>query len=146
MKRCGLLAFTFLFLAAIPWAQAPPAPLLSGFAGTWKAEFHKQTWLVLNLIEAKATLTGTLTHSTQMSADDRGEITSVGDEMSSDQVASANLQDATLHITTRDEDGNADQYTLVLTGKDAADLQPVSGDRAASPKPFHLKRSPSPQK
>lgn len=126
-------------------AQAQSAQL-SSFAGTWKAEFHKQTWLVLTLTAAKDSLSGSLAHSVQISADDKGEITSVGDEMSTDTIASVALQGATLHITARDEEGNSGEYTLALTGADKADLQPVSGSPTGAPKPFHLKRSVPAQK
>jgi|NGEPerStandDraft_6_1074524.scaffolds.fasta_scaffold25795_2 hypothetical protein len=138
MKRCAIL---LLLVAIVAQAQVPQ---LSDFYGTWKAEFHKQTWLTLTLSASKSTLV----HSTEMSADDEGDITSVGEEMSTDQVVRVELQDATLHVTTRDEDGNTDQYVLVFSGKDTADLHPVVAGGASGPKPFHLKRIPlsAPQK
>ncbi len=138
MKHCAVL-----LLLAATFAQGQ-VPQLSDFYGTWKAEFHKQTWLTLTLSASKSTLV----HSTEMSADDEGDITSVGEEMSTDQVVGVELLDTTLRITTRDEDGNRDQYTLVFTGKDSADLHPVVASGASGPKPFHLKRLPlsAPQK
>lgn len=134
MKRC---AFLLLFLTGIAQAQVPQ---LTDFYGTWKAEFHKQTWLTLTLSASRSTLV----HSIEMSADDEGDITSVGEEMSTDQVVGVELQDATLRITTRDDDGNSDQYTLVLTGKNTADLHPIVAGGTSGPKPFHLKRIPIP--
>jgi hypothetical protein len=145
MNARGLLFGIVLLAAAHLSAQAPPAPQLNQFAGTWKADFHKQTWLVLTLVDTKATLTGTLTHSTELSADDEGDITSVGEEMSADKIVSVELLGETLHLTTRDDDGIEEHYTLVVTGKDTADLQPLS-EGSATPKAFKLKRAPSPQK
>lgn len=131
-----------LLFTSIAHSQAKSAQLRD-FTGTWKAEFHKQTWLILTLTPSDASLTGQLAHSIQISADDKGEITSVGEEMSTDKVAQVALQGATLHITARDEEGSADEYTMVLTSPDAADLQPVTASPNGAPKPFHLKRSAS---
>lgn len=150
MKRSGLLALTLVLLAALPQAQTSPAPSLADYAGTWKAEFHKQTWLVLTLTLTKTladgrypgeVLSGTLTHSTEISADDEGDITRVGDDMSTDHIVEVELHGDTLRISTRDEEGNADEYVLTLTGKDTADLQPVTASGSAAPRPFHLKRA-----
>jgi hypothetical protein len=134
-----------LVCSPIAWPQAKSAQL-GDFVGTWKADFHKQTWLVLTLSASKDSLTGELTHSVQISADDKGEITSVGDEMSTDKVASVALHASTLHITARDEESNADEYSLILTGSDSADLQAVTASPTGAPKPFHLKRSSPAQK
>ncbi len=133
-------------LLAAGYAQTPPAPKLADFAGTFKAEFHKQTWLVLTLIDSGSSLTGTLMHSIQLSADDEGDITSVGDEMSTDTVVSTELRGETLQITTRDEEGTEDHYALVLNGGDAAELKPVTPEDVAGPKPFKLKRALAPPK
>jgi hypothetical protein len=144
----------FLFLVLISALAGPaqsPAPSLQpqAFVGTWKAEFHKQTWLTLTLVESKGSLAGTLTYSTEISSDDEGDITKVGDEMSTDKIVRTELQGETLLITGKDEDGNEDQYKFVLTGKDSADLQPVTTEGTTAPKAFKLKRSvppPPPQK
>ncbi len=129
-----------LSAAAMP-AQSAPGPQLANFAGTFKAEFHKQTWLVLTLVGSGQTLTGTLLHSIQLSADDEGDITSVGDEMSSEKIVHAEVQGDGLQITARDEEDNDERYTLHLTGADTAELRPVVAEGVAGPKPFHLKRS-----
>lgn len=148
MKGRALLVFVLFVAATVP-SQSPPASPILNFIGTWKAEFHKQTWLVLTLVETKTLtdsrypggiLTGTLMHSTEISADDAGNITRIGDEMSADKIVQIELQGEALQLTTRDEEGNEDHYTLVLTGKDTADLQTIS-ESSAAPKPFKLKRA-----
>lgn len=139
----SLLAFA---LVAVSFAQTPAPAQLSNFAGTFKAEFHKHTWLVLALIADGDKLSGTLTHSAQLSADDEGDITSVSDDMSTDTIVKTELQGDTLHITTRDEDSNEDRYALTLTGADTAELKSVVGDEGSGPKPFKLKRAvPAPK-
>ena len=122
------------------FAQTQPAKP-SDFSGTWKSEFKKFTWLVLTLTPENSSFTGTLTHSTYLSADDEGDLTSVGEEMSTDKVVKAEADGAVLRITVRDDDGMEDRYNLTLTGADAADLQPVSSDGTGVPKAFKLKRS-----
>ena len=144
--RCisrAVLAFVFV---AGSLAQTPPAPQLSSFAGTFKAEFRKQTWLVLTLIADGDKLSGTLTHSAQLSADDEGDITSVSDDMSSESIVNTELHSDSLRITARDEDGNEDHYALTLTGADTAELRSLVGDEDSGPKPFKLKRTVSPAK
>lgn len=135
---------TVLLVAAALTGQTSPAPTLSTFAGTWKADFHKQTWLLLTLVENKAGLSGTLMHSTEISADDEGDITKVSDDMSTDKITQVELRDDILHIDAKDEDGNVDRYELRLTGADSAELQPVTDSGAAAPKAFKLRRSPAP--
>lgn len=137
----------FVLISALASLAQSPAPTSQpqAFVGTWKAEFHKQTWLTLTLVESKGSLAGTLTHSTEISSDDEGDITKVGDEMSTDKIVHAELQGETLLITGKDEDGNEDQYKFVLTGKDSADLQPVTSEGATAPKAFKLKRTPPSQ-
>jgi hypothetical protein len=157
--RMRWFAWLVLLSALTGFAQSPsPTPTSQEFAGTWRAEFHKQTWLVLTLVDTKTLtdkryageiLTGTLTHATEISSDDEGDITKVGDEMSTDKIVRTELQGETLLITGKDEDGNEDQYKFVLTGKDSADLQPVTTEGTTAPKAFKLKRSvppPPPQK
>lgn len=138
-----MVALTLLAIAVVAASgaqtRAQPAQI-SDFAGTFKAEFHKQTWLTLTLIPSADKLGGTLTHSIQLSADDEGDITSVGDEMSTDTVANAELHGETLQITTRDDEGNEDRYALTLTGAETAELKPIAGDESSGPKPFKLKR------
>ena len=141
MRFSARIVLAFAFLSVGACAQTAPPVQLSSFAGTFKAEFHKQTWLVLTLIDSGNTLTGTLMHSIQLSADDEGDITSVGDEMSTDAIANIELHGETLHITTRDEEGNEDHYALTLTGADTADLNPMVAEDVAGPKPFKLKRA-----
>jgi hypothetical protein len=130
-------------VSALASLAQSPAPTFQpqAFAGTWKAEFHKQTWLTLILVESKGSLTGSLTHATEISSDDEGDLTKVGDEMSTDKIVRTELQGETLLITGKDEDGNEDQYKLVLTGKDSADLQAVTSEGATAPKAFKLERA-----
>jgi len=150
MKHRAVLLLAIVLTFAIARAQAPVAPQLSDFAGEWKADFHKQTWLVLTLTPTKTLtdkrysgeiLTGNLVHATELSADDEGDITKVGDEMSTDKIVSVELQGTTLQIHTRDEDGIDDHYSLTLTGANAADLQSISSNGSPAPKAFKLKRT-----
>lgn len=145
----GHFAFAALFcvLAAGAFGQTA-APKPSDFTGTWKAEFKKQVWLVLNLHEDKGSVVGILTHSIYLSSDNEGDITSVGDEMSNAKVEKATIEGGVLHIVTKDDDeGGEDRYDLTLTGPDSAELKPVSSDGSSPPKAFKLKRAPAtPQK
>ena len=147
--RAGHYAFAALLclvsLAAGAFAQGAPSKL-ADFAGTWKAEFKKHPWLVLTLQQDKGAVTGTLTHSTYLSADNEGDITDVGEEMSNATIEKATLDGNVLHILTKDEDGDEDRYNFSLTGADTADLQPVSTDGAPVPKAFKLKRAAVPHK
>ncbi len=135
-------AILFLLLAANGVAQTT-APKLADFAGTWKAEFKKQTWLVLTLRDERGLLTGTMTHSTYLSADNEGDITSVGEEMSNAKVEKATPDGSVLHIVTKDDEGDEDRYDLTLTGPDGAELKPLSSDGSPTPKAFKLKRASS---
>ncbi len=132
-------AWLCLIAAGTVWAQGPAK--LVDFAGTWKAEFKKQTWLVLTLEPQKGGLTGTLTHSTYLSADNEGDLTSVGEEMATAKVEKAVVAGNTLRISCRDEEGDQDDFDLKVTGENTAELQPVSRDGAPVPKAFKLKRS-----
>ncbi len=131
-------------IAACAVAQAPAAKP-SDFAGTWKAEFKKTTWLVLTLRADNGSLTGTLTHSTYLSADNEGDITSVGEEMSNAKIEKATLDGSVLHIQTKDDEGDEDRYDLSLTGPDSSELKPLSSDGSPTPKAFKLKRAPAAQ-
>ncbi|HEY3929711.1 MAG TPA: hypothetical protein VGL89_15175 [Candidatus Koribacter sp.] len=137
MKRCAYLSAFLLFTISLIAQQAKPAD----FAGTWDAEFHKKVWLVLTLEDSKNGLTGALEHSVQISADDEGDITRVDDEMSTDKIVKTELEDSVLTIRTRDDEGNADAYRLVLTGANSAELQSVVNENSSAPKPFKLKRA-----
>lgn len=138
---CALLGC--LLLAASAIAQSPTAKP-ADFAGIWKAEFKKQTWLVLNLHDDKGALTGALTHSTYLSADNEGDLTSVGDEMSNAKIEKATLDGSVLHLLTKDDEGDEDRYDLTLTGPNSAELKPMSSDGSPTPKAFKLKRTPEP--
>ena len=140
--KIGLATALGIFAVA-GTAQSTPAASLSQFAGTYKAEFHKQTWLVLTLQDSGSTLTGTLTHSAQLSADDEGDITSVSDDMSSDTITSVELEGSTLRLIAKDEDGSEERYSLVITGSDTAELTPITPDGSSPTKPFKLKKSPA---
>ena len=145
----GHFAFTgkvLLAMAILLGTAAAQTASVADFAGTWKAEFHKQTWMILTLIAERNTLTGTLQHSTEISADDEGDITSVGEDLSTDKIVAVELHGETLHIRARDEDGIEDDYTLVLNGKDAAELEPLVAEGQNAPKAFKLKRAANPQK
>lgn len=153
MHRAILLA-VLLIAAANAISQSAPASQASDFEGEWKAQFQKKILLVLTLVRTK-TLTdsrypgeilgGTLSHATEISADNEGDITKVGDDMSTAQIFHSEIHGRTLQFDTKDEDGSEDHYIFVLTGKDTADLQPaVNG--ASAPKPFKLKRTVPPQK
>jgi hypothetical protein len=139
--QAGHFAFALLFALAVPIFAQTQAPKLADFSGTWKAEFKKFTWMTLTLKPETDSLSGVLTHSTYLSADNEGDLTSVGEEMSNDKVVKVQAEGPVLHITVRDDDGNEDRYNLTLTGPDSAELQPVSSDGAPVPKAFKLKRS-----
>ena len=144
MKRCRYFALAVLFTCVLLPAQNAAPPQLSDFAGTWKAQFKKQTWLVLTLVPGGSTLTGTFEHSIQISADDEGDITRVDDEMSNDKIISVELRGESLHIRSRDEEGDEDNYVLSLAGKDSAQLQSEVPEGSSAPKPFKLTRAPNP--
>jgi hypothetical protein len=137
------LLIVVLLLSALGCGQTAGSPGMAEFAGTWTAEFHKQVWLALTLVPDKGALTGTLTHSVQISADNEGDITKVDDEMASSKVVRTELQGDTLQLDTKDEDGSTDSYRMTLTGRDTAELRPVTADGANAPKPFKLKRAPA---
>ncbi len=142
MRWIARVVLAFLLVAGSV-GQTPPAPQLSSFAGTFKAEFHKQTWLVLTLLADGAKLSGTLTHSAQLSADDEGDITSVSDDMSIESIVNTELDGDSMRITARDEEGNEARYALTLTGADTAELKSLVGEDDSGPKPFKLKRTVS---
>ena len=156
----GHFAFALFFgLLAIAATAQTTAPKLTDFAGTWKAEFKKETWLTLTLERVTVVtdaryrgevLSGTLTHSMYLSSDNEGDITSVGDEMSKALITKATLEGNVLHLVTKDEEGDEDGYDLTLTGPNSADLKPLSSDGSPTPKAFILKRVvptvPNPQK
>jgi hypothetical protein len=144
MKHNVRIAVTVIVLALTARAQTAEAPRLSDFAGSFNAEFHKKTWLTLTLVNSGNTLTGTLKHAVEISSDDEGDITKVGDEMSSDPVIEVALEGQALEIITKDEDGDQDHYTLTITGPDTADLKSEIGTGSITPKPFKLKRNITP--
>jgi hypothetical protein len=141
MKLIFRIALALLLPAIAATAQTGTPPRLSDFAGTYSAEFHKKTWLVLTLSTSGDALTGTLKHAIEISSDDEGDITKVGDDMSSNPVVQAEMEGPDLKITTKDDDGGQDFYILTLTGADTAELRSDIGNGSRSPKPFKLKRS-----
>lgn len=141
MKQTLRITLTLLLLAVAANAQSATPVKLSDFAGTYAADFHKKTWLVLTLNPAGDSLTGTLKHAVEISSDDEGDITKVGDEMSSDTVEEVKLEGRELEITTKDDEGDRDHYVMVLTGPSSAELRSDAGNGARSPKPFKLKRN-----
>src|SRR6201986_3986349 len=108
MKRCRHLAFAVVFSCVLSLAQNAAAPQLGEFAGTWRAQFKKQTWLLLPLVPGGHSLTGTIQHSIQISADDEGDITRVDDEMSIDKIESVEPRGESLPIRSRDQEGDED--------------------------------------
>ena len=142
MKPAAFFLMNVL-VCTVALAQSAAAPALNDFAGTWTAEFHKQVWMRLTLTADKGTLAGTLEHSTQISADNEGDITKVDEEMTTDNVVKVELNGDTLQIETKDPDGDTDRYRMALTGKDAAELRAVTADGTVAPKPFKLKRAVS---
>lgn len=141
MKQKIRIAAVVAVLTVAVYAQTGAPPRLTDFEGTFTAEFHKKTWLVLTLASAGNKLTGTFKHSVEISSDDEGDITKVGDEMSSDPIVQAELDGQDLEITTKDDDGDQDHYRLTLTGPDSAELKSEVGNGSNGPKPFKLKRS-----
>ncbi len=142
MFRRGLLLIALLCFASVLQAQSSSPPPPADFAGTWKAEFHKKTWLTLTLISEHGQLTGSLTHSTQISADDEGDITRVDDEMTTDKVVHTELRGGTLHLRMADVEGIEDEYDLKLVDAENAELQPAAAEGQSAPKAFKLKRAP----
>lgn len=145
MKHTLFIMLTLLALGTAAIAQTATPVKLTDFAGTFTAEFHKKTWLVLTLNPAGDSLSGSLKHAVEISSDDEGDITKVGDEMSSDAVEEVELDGQELQITTKDDEGGRDHYALTLTGRDSAELRTDAGNGARNPKPFKLKRVVSPE-
>lgn len=117
---------------------------LSAFAGTWKADFHGQPFIVLHLSEKERKLVGSCSHSRSINWGRDGELTIVSDEMTDDKIIDARLAQSGLVIKIANSESPEDIVTieLKLTGKDQAEGRLLNLPRDAPKlKPWVLKRS-----
>lgn len=146
--RMFLFTVTVFLLLELSFAQAQTASAsatdLGSFAGTWKTEFHGQSFIILHLREKEEKLVGSCSHSRSINWGRDGELTIVSEEMSDDKILDARLTGSRLVVKIANAESPEDIVTieLKLTGKDQAEgrLLDLPPD-APRLKPWLFKRS-----
>lgn len=146
-RQVRVLRMVFLLLALIlPYGQTTASSTtdLAAFAGTWKTEFHGQSFIILHLREKEQKLVGSCSHSRSINWGRDGELTIVSEEMADDKVLDARLIDSKLVVKIANAESPEDIVTieLKLTGEDQAEgrLLDLPPD-APKLKPWLFKRS-----
>lgn len=146
-RQVRVLRMVFLLLAMIlPYGQTTAGSTtdLAAFAGTWKTEFHGQSFIILHLREKEQKLVGSCSHSRSINWGRDGELTIVSEEMADDKVLDARLIDSKLVVKIANAESPEDIVTieLKLTGEDQAEgrLLDLPPD-APKLKPWLFKRS-----
>jgi len=132
--RRPVLLIAILALGLSGWAQTAAqqnkqnAPVrkspLAPYAGTWTGSFEGRTWLTVRLTLQGEQLTGSLQGPHSIQFNDQGEIKSVSDELSTEQVQSVQINGDGLLITAKDPDKpDTDRYLMRLTGETTADIK-----------------------
>ena len=133
MKLWALL-MAVLALGLSAWAQTSAQPAkqnapvrkspLAGYAGTWTGSFEARTWITVKLALQSEQLTGSIQRPLNVQFNDQGEIKSVSDEQSTEQVENAQINGDGLLITVKDPDKpETDRFLMRLTGDTTAEIK-----------------------
>ena len=137
-----LTPYRFLLAVALLAALAQKANTGKEFAGVWEATFKDRVFCVLKL-EVDDRITGTLSPG-RITVNDEGDITNAepstpepsGDDL---PILNPKVRDNTLSFDWKEDDGEATQFEMEITGEGEAELRLLNTDGRVI-KPIQLKR------
>ena len=131
VKRLLLLVLAFAVAAAaqtlpkqgpagLPVRKSP----LADYAGTWTASFEGKTWLTVRLALQGDRLSGFIQHPRNLQFNDQGELKSISDEQSTENVQDAQVNPDGLLLTTKEPDTQeTNRFTMKLAGETTAEIK-----------------------
>lgn len=131
-------------------ASAPKAKPVSPFAaysGEWTAAFNGNVWLRFRLQMQGDTMTGSIERPRSVALNDNGELKSVSDERSTEQVTSAEVNPDGLVLTAVDsETKETTRYMMKLIppANDVADVKVIAmamPPGMPKPKPWRVSKT-----
>ena len=157
MKK--LLLLLLVLVTVLPgWSQAPPAsaqvptkakpvsPLME-YTGEWSSVFDGKVWLALHLELRGEQLSGRLVHPKHIEMNDNGELKSVSEEQSTEEVTEAVVNPDGLLLNLKDVDTQEQdryQMRLILPDKNIAELKMIGMPMPPGmpkPKPWRVTKS-----
>lgn len=137
LKRCQFVLALALLAALSQQADAQKA-----FAGVWEAKFKDRVFCVLK-VDMDDKITGTLSPG-RITVNDEGDITdaepSTPEPSGKDlPILNPKVRDNTLSFVWKEDDEEATQFEMKITGKGEAELRLLNTEGHAL-KPIRLKR------
>jgi len=131
VKRFLLLVLAFGVAAVAQTSPKPAAPgtpvhksPLADYAGMWTGSFEGKTWLTVKLALQGDRLSGFIQHPRNLQFNDQGELKTVSDEQSTENVQDAQVNPDGLLLTTKDPDTqDTNRFTMKLTGETTAEIK-----------------------